>query len=76
MIIAKANRRSYRLTPRLDKLVLEFDATIVDTDTELEDNVVKQIVISETLDVKYSELEDQAIALMAQWEIDNTVTGE
>jgi hypothetical protein len=76
MIIATANRRSYRLTPRLDKLVLEFDATIVDTDTELEDSVVKQIVISETLDVKYSELEDQAIALMAQWEIDNTVTGE
>lgn len=76
MIIATADRSSFRFVPRLDKLVLEFNATIVDTETELEDNVVKQIIISETLEVKYSELEDQAIALMAQWEIDNSVTGE
>ena len=76
MIIATADRSSFRFTRRLDKLVLEFNATIADTETELEDNVVKQIVISETLEVKYSELEEQAIALMAQWEIDNSVTGE
>jgi hypothetical protein len=76
MIIAIAQRDTYRFTPRLGKLILEFEATITDHEAGLTDYVKKQIVVSEDLGIKYEALDDLAIEKMALWEISNSDTGE
>ena len=76
MITATAIIESYRYTPKNGKLALEFDGTIVDETTECEDRVTKQIIVSDTLAVAYSELDDMAIEKMVEWELANSNTGE
>lgn len=76
MIRAKANRDSRRFTPVLGKLVLEFDGQIINDETGLTDRIVKQIVLSETLDVNYEQLEIDAIAAMGIWESENSTGDE
>lgn len=67
-IIAHADKFTYRVFQRNDKMILEFDATIVDETNDIRDKIMKQLVLTDNLDMPVGELDAAVQTKLVEYE--------
>jgi len=68
MMVAYANRQTYRIFNFRDKLIIEFEADILDEDLGTTDKITKQLVLTDDMQMPVEHLTDMAILKMAEYE--------
>jgi len=67
-IIAHADKFTYRVFQRNDKMILEFDATIVDETNDIQDKIMKQLVLTDNLNMPIGELDAAVQTKLVEYE--------
>lgn len=67
-INAYAEKFTYRVFQRNDKMILEFDVTLIDEDNDIQDKIVKQLVLTDNLDMPIGELDAAVQTKLAEYE--------
>ena len=68
MMVAYANRQTYRIFNSRGKLIIEFEADILDEDMGTTDKITKQLVLTDDMQMPVENLTNMAILKMAEYE--------
>lgn len=67
-MVAYANRQTYRIFNHRGKLIIEFEADILNEDLGTVDKITKQLVLTDDMQMSVKNLTDMAILKMAEYE--------